>query len=200
MKPQPDGFWGMQPPSHAPFVGIVRPDHGGVKDHCWNCPYGQSGDRLWVRETGWERPWRTPRQMREGADTWAPYYYDADGLTDDDHAQFKAWEFKRRPSIFMPRRFSRITLEVVSVRVERLQEISYEDAVAEGCGIAEDRFDPVGHGETWEQTARRLRWPQRSYQLLWNKINGRCAWEKNPWTWVIEFKQISKGDQHGKPA
>jgi hypothetical protein len=66
------------------------------------CPYGRPGDQLWVRENGCERPERTPRMMREGADTWKPYYYDADGYVGPDAADLKAWGFKRRPSIHMP--------------------------------------------------------------------------------------------------
>lgn len=128
--------------------------------------YAEPGDRLWVRETGWERPYRTPRMRREGADTWDRYYYDADGLTKDEHEQFKKWEFKRRPSIYMPRWASRITLEVVNVRVERLQEISREDEIAEG--VADGQF----------------------YDLLWESINGPGSWDKNPWVWVIEFNRI----------
>lgn len=144
--------------------------HGNVL-----CPYGVPGDRLWVRETGWQRPERTPRMMREGADTWEKYYFDADGLDEADHAQFKEWGFKRRPSIFMPRWASRLTLEVVNVRVERLQEISEEDALAEGIR------PPSDHGRA----------PNRSlYASLWDELNGRGAWDANPWVWVVEFKRV----------
>ena len=113
--------------------GLLQIAEGPRAGHPLKCPYGAPGDQLVVREAGWERPDRTPRMMREGADTWEPYYYDADGLSDQDHQDFKAWGFKRRPSIFMPRAASRITLEITSVRVERLCDISEADAVAEGC-------------------------------------------------------------------
>lgn len=155
-------------------------------------PYGQPGDRLWVKETGWQRPERTPKMMREGADTWAPYYFDADGLSEQDHADFKAWGFKRRPSIFMPRECSRITLEVTSVRVERLNDISYEDALAEGVADARKLVEPeCREGETADQLARRLRWPQREYELLWEQINGLGSWAANHWVWVVEFKRLT---------
>lgn len=81
-------------------------------------------------------------------------------------------------------------LRITEIRVERLQEISYEDAVAEGCGMPDMRFEPIGEGETWEQTARRLRWPQRSYQQLWGSINGADSWAANPWVWALTFEVI----------
>ncbi len=136
------------------------------------CPYGKPGDRLWVRET------------------WAPraqggYWYAADPET----ALFKeSWiGFKWRPSIFMPRSASRITLEIIGVRVERLQEISEADALAEGIV----RWDsPGAHymfaineaGDYNGPTARLV------YQGLWDRINGVDSWASNPWVWVIEFK------------
>ena len=140
------------------------------------CPYGQPGDRLWVRENGWERPERTPKMMREGADTWEPYYFDADGYTDLEHDQFKEWRFKRRPSIHMPRWASRILLEIVSVRVERLQDISEADATAEGTPHSLNH--PAG------------RTAVENYQHLWECINGDGSWDANPWVWVIEFKRV----------
>ena len=85
--------------------------------HWKPCPYGKPGDRLWVRENGWERPERTPKMLREGADTWAPYYYDADGILPGEADDFKRWGFKRRPSIHMPRAACRLVLEVAAVRV-----------------------------------------------------------------------------------
>src|SRR3990167_5889189 len=123
LKPVPVGLWAGNLHTHT-LVGIVNGKHGGEEppvDHCWTCPYGKPGDRLWMRENGWERPERSARDMREGADTWKPYYFDA-SIGAADHEQFKEWGFKRRPSIHMPRWASRITLEVTGVRVERLQD------------------------------------------------------------------------------
>lgn len=139
------------------------------------CPHGSPGDRLWVRESGWERPERTPRMMREGADTWEPYYFDADALTDADIDDFKRWGFKRRPSILMPRRASRITLEILDVRVERLNDITNEDCFAEGLPSDSE------HGNrTW-------------YSHLWESIHGPGSWDLNPWVWVIEFPRFAQG-------
>jgi len=144
------------------------------------CPYGQPGDRLWVRESGWERPERTPKMMREGADTWPRFAYAADGWSDQDRADFKAWGFKPRPSIHMPRWASRILLEIVSVRVERLQDISEAGAIAEGT--------PGGHGAiqgyAYNATAA------EHYRHLWEQINGTGSWEANPWVWVVGFKRV----------
>lgn len=134
------------------------------------CQYGQPGDRLWGRESGWERPERTLKMMRDGADMWEPYYFDADGYTDLEHDQFKEWGFKRRPSIHMPRWASRILLEIVSVRVERLNDISEADARAEGVPA--------------HDTAR------AAYANLWNDINGAGSWDANPWVWVIDFELV----------
>lgn len=132
-----------------------------------------------MRENGWERPERTAKMMREGADTWPRFAYAADGWSEQDRADFKAWGFKRRPSIHMPRWASRIDLEIVERRVERLQDISDNDCLAEGVTPDMD-----------------IRWqsgddtPRGMYGELWESINGPGSWEANPWVWVISFKRI----------
>jgi hypothetical protein len=144
-----------------------------------DCPYGAPGERLWVRENGWQRPERTPRMMREGADTWKPYYFDAD-ITAQDHEQFKEWAFKRRPSIHMPRRFCRLVLEVTGVRVERLQDVTEEDARAEGA-------EPIAAGQ---DAAGILKTHRTGFVRLWQTING--TWLENPWVWVISFRRFTE--------
>ena len=148
------------------------------------CPFGQHGDRLWVRENGWERPDRTRKQMREGADTWAPYYYDADGIC---VADIDGFGFKRRPSIHMPRWASRITLEITAVRVERLQDISEEDAEAEGV------YEYIGEPQV-ECDGQVLHFPDasfvRGYLSVWESIHGPGSWAANPWVWVLEFPRV----------
>jgi hypothetical protein len=147
------------------------------------CPYGQPGDRLWVREA-----WSThsfmdgvkPSELKTRS-----FHYWADG---------EITTGKRRPSIHMPRFASRITLEIVSVRVERLRDISEADAWAEGCarGDADDAGgffpaeepDPSGIGSRGWDNARD--W----YADLWETINGPDSWDKNPWAWAVEFKRI----------
>ena len=157
-------------------------------------PYGQPGDQLWVRET-WQGPLLIEgddfEAYRESPDDFKkPDYceYAADGgpkpefMTDDDELVCR-W----RPSIFMPRWASRITLKILSVRVKRLQDINEADAIAEGVD-----FDPGEGGIYWvpgsgfsSDTAK------GSYRLLWESINGSESWDLNPWVWVIEFKKVA---------
>lgn len=143
------------------------------------CPYGrppiplEPADRLWIRETFWPRPFRTPRDMREGADTWPRAFYDADKL---DIEELRGWGWKRTPAIFMPRELSRINLEIKAIRVERLRDISEADARAEGMKAL---TLPL-------KSAYRT-----SFCVGWDSINGkRAPWSSNPWVWVIEFSKV----------
>lgn len=126
--------------------------------------------------------------MREGADTWEPYYFDADCLSTQDSADFRAWGFKRRPSIHMPRAASRITLEITGVRVERLQDISEADAIAEGIEPDVQPGDPVPLWRNYS-TGNTTICPIYSYQTLWESINGDGSWAANPWVWCVEFSR-----------
>lgn len=134
------------------------------------CPHGQPGDRLWVRET-WASPLRSckPSEIPVGD----PILYRAD-YPSDGKSGAKMW-----PSIYMPRWASRITLEIVNVRVERLQDMSEEAAESEGIDFIRSHPDL---DETL--TASQL------FKALWESINGDGSWDKNPWVWVIEFKRI----------
>lgn len=162
-------------------VNIAEPD-GSWK---WlYCPYGQPGDRLWVKETAYiappnfsENTWNvTDDQGRKRVVGW-------DASMDSDGVRC-ATDFgvKKSPSIFMPRWASRITLEVVSVRVERVQEISEADASAEGVSTSEGYID----GDWCLATAR------DNFRFLWDEINGkRAPWASNPWVWVVTFKRVT---------
>lgn len=140
------------------------------------CPYGRPGDRLWVRET-----WATDFQEN--------FLYRA---TDESPSPMGPYGAKKivdgvpniwRPSIFMPRRASRINLEITAIRVERLQQITEADAIAEGIQLPDDPRMFADEPVTRYSAAAQ-------FQGLWNEINGkRAPWASNPWLWVIEFKR-----------
>lgn len=132
------------------------------------------GDRLWVKENCWGRPERTPKMMREGADTWPSFLYDAEGA---DAAELKAQGWKRHTSMLMPRAASRLTLEVAAVRFERLHSISEADCIAEGCRGGHGAIPGYAYSAT----------PREHYQRLFAKVNGRNAWAGDPWVRVTEF-------------
>ena len=129
------------------------------------CPYGVPGDRLWVREN---------HSLLESSITGrAPrVWYWADGNpTEGDYT-------RPRPSIHMHRWASRITLQLTDVRVERLQQISSEDAAAEGWPGPD------------EANSIRSAYPIAWYSHLWESINGKNSWAVNPWLWVLTFKRV----------
>lgn len=141
-----------------------------------SCPYGQPGDRLWVREAHW---W-----FKDEHDPVTGYFppkltaEDVEYRADGDDGR-KVW----RPSIHMPRWASRITLEITGVRVERMQDISEADALAEGIRLLNGRYTFNG-GMHESRTAR------DSFRALWESINGAGSWDANPWVWVVEFKRV----------
>lgn len=143
------------------------------------CPYGQTGDRLWVRETvGLHEDWKYDELFRQ-----TKYCaYAADAETADEK------EGPWRPSIHMPRWASRITLEITNVRVERLQDISEEDAIAEG--IESLGGASVNHYKNYLDNAHWWIDPRKSYKTLWDSIYGEGAWDKNPWCWCITFQRV----------
>lgn len=136
--------------------------------------YCEPGDHLWVRET-----W-APHFMYEGVkpadiliDARSCLFYAADGgITGGCGASQRAKRW--RPAIHMPRAASRITLEVTGVRVERLNDISRGDAMAEGCP-----FPNMADGEN----------PRHWYMQLWEQINGAGSWDANPFVWIVEFRR-----------
>lgn len=149
----------------------------GAKGPCgvlWDdCPYGAPGDRLWVRET-WAPNDVLPLSDRPAGD----FIYRADL----NHLGQSKYSGRWRSSIHMPRHASRITLEIIGVRVERLQEISDDDCIAEG-------LEPCNCAEGCNICA--LSW-QEEYCLLWKSIYGPGSWDANPWVWVIQFRRIEQ--------
>lgn len=149
-------------------------------DHYAVCPYGMPGDRLWVREAFGDRA----DYAAIGKAMTNRFYYAADGKK-------SGWKYK--PSIHMPRRASRITLEIEDVRVERLQDISEVDARAEGITVMplQDASDP----SAWWESApgkNQGRSPEAAYKALWESINGPDSWAANQWVWAITFKRLEQ--------
>lgn len=176
--PHPNtGWWAVDSPEGPPQRMIK--DTVSLKREGFKCPYGQPGDRLWVRET-WNA-WLT------GVDECDPYlwswlkgqdrscydhseiaYRATDEPLDPDQGNLPLWA----PSIHMPRWASRIDLEVVNIRVERINEISEHDVLSEGVG---ETLDPIG-----------------TFAVTWDGINKKrgFAWLSNCWVWVVTFQRM----------
>lgn len=208
VKPQPDFVTNYHNPgrNRTPYVG------GSVDPQLIRCPCGQPGDRLWVKET-----------FKHTGNSWwgsEPDFVSA-SITYKEGGEFrrcgnyesftkapieKWWNVSKavwKPSIFMRREFSRITLEIVSVRVERVQEITDKDAEAEGAhpypfmstmlNVSTRKFDVIPN------------FHRRAYAELWDSINGKrkegkpdYSWAANPWVWVVEFKPVAPAGQYGE--
>ncbi len=162
------------------------------------CPYGQPGDRLWVREA-WQ-------EICEAGDGECHCLPPADEPEPNHRIALRAdegwgWVETWRPSIHMPRWASRLTLEVTGVRAERLQAISQEDARAEGVvpltpphgSIAPDQ--KLSSGERFGDAPHRC-----AFACLWDEINADrgCGWDINPWVWVVEFRRIEQPPAGGR--
>jgi hypothetical protein len=142
------------------------------------CPYGKPGDVLWVREK-----WRPLVDCKTGEKSF-DFYAE---MPDDFHKQYPR---KWKPSIHMPKDSARIWLLITHIRLERLQTISEDDAIAEG--IAE--IHPAPFIIRWKDylSTSLLDSPYWSFYSLWCKINGIESWKSNPWVWVVEFEKIEK--------
>jgi len=190
------------------------------------CPYGEVGDRLWVRET-----WR-PRSWNSDFD-WMMIEYRADGNTNGRTKQVDPYEVwgdfgaealserlgkectaagclqsesgdfflqapdgtpavKWKPSIFMPRAISRISLEITEVGVSRIKEISEADAIAEGVEQVADGWKCYGNCASHKTGHSNRTSATASFMSLWDSINAKSwNWDSNPWVWVIAFKVLA---------
>jgi hypothetical protein len=183
-----------QPPANACYWKEVSAGQWLSRDYGqqWKCPYGVAGDRLWVKET-WAAQnlkLRTVKPSEIPEDSRINY---AAGHCADDLDGLGPW----RPSLFMMRWMSRITLEIVSVRVERLHEITEADAKAEGVTIQSDAAVAARIAKQYDNGIpedRQLNeaWSPSTmeYWALWEKINGAASWALNPWVWVVEFRRV----------
>lgn len=158
--------------------------YDGLRLTTIKCPYGKKGDLIWVRETFFID---TADYIATESDL-ENTYYRADGECCDlipECACSEVGKPKWKPSIYMPRWASRLTLKITDVRVERVQDITSDDVLNEGVG------HPVGtslaHGTVTEQ------WNiQREFIPLWNSIHFIGSWDDNPFVWVIEFEVIKQ--------
>lgn len=168
-------------------------------------PYGQSGDRLWVRETwrpgSWRddgrvaidyaasreltnTPWLYPDNFEDLWPKWTDELLRAGSVPDANGIHHWApgqAPLRWRPSIHMPRWACRILLEITDVRVELLKAISRADATAEGAHGGHGSIPGYGYNST----------PIEHFQHIWETINGVGSWDANPWVWVIEFRRVA---------
>lgn len=139
------------------------------------CPYGAAGDELWVRETHYRIP--------HGKPSCTSCYYEE---TDKFPILCELYDrgiYRKYPSIHMPRWASRIQLKITGILVERLQNISEDDAKAEGCCQEYTSDGTIGGFVSAKD----------NFKKIWDSINAdKAPWESNPWVWVIEFEVIKK--------
>jgi hypothetical protein len=196
-------------PDRELFHLVERPDGVWADEELvfGRCPYGQAGDRLWVRET-----WASTEQAGEGS-PWIVYR-----ATDPDWATMEGWKW--RPAIFMKRFASRLLLEVKSVRLERLHAITEEDAVRAGvrAEMSPTYYNVLCKGGRNSQLVEgfvggipkvgemasyggEVEYVQRveghvaltarqAFASLWAGINGAGSWERNPLVWRVEFVRV----------
>ncbi len=170
------GFSGLSPHGYSQGWVLESPSRSSREWRCkpTPCPFGQRGDRLWVRET-WAAPHNCDHLKPSEIDhDWRIHYAATEDLGG----------LLRRPSMFMPRWASRITLEITDVRVERLHDISRGEAMAEGCP-----FPNMADGDD----------PRAWFANLWRQINGADSWADNPWVWVLAFRK-TPNEKGNRPA
>jgi hypothetical protein len=189
IKVQPTGadYWTVHTDTMAFF-----PNTREANPKLLVCPYGRPGDKLWVRET-WAALHGDPEDFHgshdiplSSGDGYWKVAYKADGTWPEKRMDRG---FDWRPSIYMPRWASRITIEITDVRVQRLREIDEDDAQAEGveCDLGEPEYQyGSGYGDVYTI------YPDGTfvapYRRLWDIINAKYSWESNPWVFALTFR------------
>lgn len=171
--------WGWADEYGDEWALTAAPDVRAIR-----CPYGEPGDRLWVRET-WSVHCRfdiiSPSELQPEARDGALVWYAA-----DQQPNYTGKGGRWRPSIHMPRWASRLTLEITDVRVQRLHDITPEDAIAEGvifarCDCSKD------HGPRCAYDAYDA---VQAFAAKWREIYGDASWDASPWVWALTFKVV----------
>lgn len=189
MKPipvYPDAFDGLRREIHDGQVHFWA-SGAELPAHKFRCPYGQPGDRLWVKETFYKyypsETWPEPKAL-----------YKADGITlcdKDSEGKKQRWT----TSIHMPRILSRITLEITDIRVERVQNITSDGAIADGAYEVRKVGDDIAHA-TWTMDGLDWRYdtPREAFAATWDSLYAArgLGWDVNPWVWVITFKRAEE--------
>lgn len=182
-KPRPFWAWAFQDPRGGWVRQIETNDFPYLR-----CPFGNVGDELWVRETFfdhgyWHNPY--PHEDYENAEWHSSESPDriAYAATDPDPGFVS--DYRKRPSIHMPRWASRIQLRITDVRVERLQEISEEDAIAEGLESDPQRYWMAPDYSSYSD-------PRDAFRVRWDSINAKRghSWDTNPWVWAVTLERI----------
>ena len=184
--------------------------NGDINDY--RCPHGQKGDRLWVKETFLNYQLLLARKGKGHAPDYYEEYFDGEfAYKSDGYNTVKS--FKRdkiimtdgcidcevdgnkwKSPLFMPKKASRLTLEITNVRVERLQDITEDDAIAEGIKLNKSEFNNSYQCKDYLDDENFYFDAKGSYESLWDKLNAKrgYSWDSNPFVWVIEFRRVEE--------
>ena len=155
-----------------------------------HCPYGKPGDRLWVRENfrlSADQDDKPPSQDYWKSGAW--YAADSEG----EPSGCAGGAGRLRSAIHMPRWASRLTLEIIQIRVERLQDMTRDDAAAEGVpehGGEAHKLGLIDGSRPFHEYDNRT--TVENYAILWDSINGKDSWESNPWVWIVHFTRVTQ--------
>jgi len=171
----------------------------GVRERI-RCPYGAPGDVLWVRETFFAFGWWVTEGLKRRFVDFTPedkdgrYYYEDKPMFESVFKRSdKKMGWYKRPGIFMPKTACRLFLKIKSIRIERLQDITEADAVAEGV-LRQYEVDGEFRYKHYlpQFPGRVVSTAKASYKTLWQSLNGPESWDLNPWVWVVEFEKCDK--------